>query len=126
MKRTLDMVILLLLLLLIAVNSGTLLGTPLSGSRDKTDSTAVESPVVSLDEARLAFPQASMLGEPQNGVYEVTGNNGALGFVMKSSPYSDRIIGFMGPTPLLIALGTDGRIAKVLALENKERTDDRI
>ena len=58
MKRTLDMVILLLLLLLIAVNSGTLLGIPLSVSRDKTDSTAVESPVVSLDEARLAFPQA--------------------------------------------------------------------
>ena len=120
MKRTLDMVILLLLLLLIAVNSGTLLGTPLSGSRDEADSTAAESPVVSLDEARLAFPQASMLGEPRDGVYEVTGNNGALGFVMKSSPYSDRIIGFMGPTPLLIALGTDGRIAKVLALENKE------
>ena len=43
-----------------------------------------------------------------------------LGYVLKSSPYSDKISGFMGATPLIIALDGDYRVLKVVALKNEE------
>ena len=53
--------------------------------------------------------------------YEVKGAQGQkLGTVLFSSPYSDEVKGFNGPTPLLIALDADGRIKNVVLLENQE------
>ena len=43
-----------------------------------------------------------------------------LGTVLFSSPYSDNVKGFNGPTPLLIALDAEGRIKNVVLLENQE------
>jgi len=40
--------------------------------------------------------------------------------VLYSSPYSDDIKGFNGPTPLMIALDAEGRIKQVVLLENEE------
>jgi uncharacterized protein with FMN-binding domain len=51
-------------------------------------------------------------------VKDAKGNK--LGTVLFSSPYSDNIKGFNGPTPLLIALDAEGRIKTVALLENEE------
>lgn len=40
--------------------------------------------------------------------------------VLQSSPYTDRVIGFAGPTPLEITLDASGRIADVKLLPNKD------
>lgn len=53
--------------------------------------------------------------------YEVKDAKGnKLGTVLFSSPYSDNVKGFNGPTPLLIALDAEGRIKTVVLLENQE------
>ena len=39
---------------------------------------------------------------------------------MFSSPYSDGVKGFNGPTPLLIALDAENRIKDIVLLENQE------
>ena len=53
--------------------------------------------------------------------YEVKDAKGnKLGTVLYSSPYSDNVKGFKGPTPLLIALDAEGRIKNVVLLENQE------
>ena len=53
--------------------------------------------------------------------YEVKDAKGnKLGTVLFSSPYADDVKGFNGTTPLLIALDAEGRIKKVVLLENEE------
>ena len=53
--------------------------------------------------------------------YEVNDAKGnKLGTVLFSSPYADDVKGFNGTTPLLIALDAEGRIKKVVLLENEE------
>ena len=53
--------------------------------------------------------------------YEVKDAQGQkLGTVLFSSPYSDNIKGFNGPTPLLITLDANGHIKNVVLLENEE------
>lgn len=39
---------------------------------------------------------------------------------LHSSPYTDRVIGFAGPTPLTITLDSSNRITEILLLPNKE------
>ena len=75
---------------------------------------------VALEEAKELFPEATSLTHRQNGVYEVNGAAGLLGFIMKSVPYSNDIAGFMGPTPLMIALDAEMKVTKVHALKNDE------
>ncbi len=53
--------------------------------------------------------------------YEVKDAKGNfLGTILLSSPYSDKVKGFNGPTPLLIVLDTERRIKNVVLLENQE------
>lgn len=40
--------------------------------------------------------------------------------VLSSSPYTDRVIGFAGPTPLEITLDASGKISNVKLLPNKD------
>lgn len=119
MKRLFDIVIILLLLVLIYAGRGIKPGANADSTPNDTDSVDTAH-AVSLDEAKKLFSEASKVSGTENGVYEISNADGILGFAVKSSPYSDRIVGFMGPTPLLIALGTDGRVLKVEALENSE------
>ena len=53
--------------------------------------------------------------------YEVKDAQGQkIGTILFSSPYSDEVKGYNGPTPLLIALDAEGRIQNVVLLENAE------
>lgn len=40
--------------------------------------------------------------------------------VLQSTPYTDKVIGFAGPTPLEITLDASGRISNVKLLPNKD------
>lgn len=40
--------------------------------------------------------------------------------VLQSSPYTDKVIGFAGPTPLEIALDASGKVSNVKLLPNKD------
>lgn len=127
MRKLLEIIVIAVLLALICVRSGRVFGrafgteqeAPPSGEKaEATEEDGVAA--VSLDEAKAVFADATALESKGKGVFEVKNGGTLLGYVMKSSPYSDGVSGFMGPTPLLIGLGTDSRICKVVALKNDE------
>ena len=78
-------------------------------------------PELPVSEIRPYFGDAAKTKAIDTAFYEVKDAKGnKLGTVLFSSPYSDQIKGFNGPTPLLIALDADGRIKTVALLENEE------
>lgn len=113
-----DIIILLLLFVLVVIDSGKALGFSLTAPADKQECNG--NSAVTLAEARQIFADATALDSTANGVYEARNGRALLGFVMKSSPFSDKINGFMGPTPLLIGLDADSKVKKVVALKNNE------
>ena len=78
-------------------------------------------PELPVEEIKSYFADAAKTKVIDTAYYEVKDSKGhKLGTVLFSSPYSDGIKGFNGPTPLLIALDAEGRIKNVVLLENEE------
>ena len=78
-------------------------------------------PELPVSEVQPYFSDAAKTKALDTAYYEVKDTKGnKLGTVLFSSPYSDNIKGFNGPTPLLIALDAEGRIKNVVLLENQE------
>ncbi len=78
-------------------------------------------PELPVAEVQPYFGDAAKTKAIDTAYYEVKDAKGnKLGTVLFSSPYSDNIKGFNGPTPLLIALDAEGRIKDVVLLENQE------
>ena len=78
-------------------------------------------PELPVSEIQPYFGDAAKTKAIDTAYYEVKNNKGKhLGTVLFSSPYSDGVKGFNGPTPLLIALDADGRIKNIVLLENQE------
>ena len=78
-------------------------------------------PELPVEEVKPYFADAAKTKAMDTAYYEVKDAKGnKLGTVLFSSPYSDGIKGFNGPTPLLIALDAEGRINNVVLLENLE------
>ena len=78
-------------------------------------------PELPVAEVKPYFADAAKTKAIDTAFYEVKDAKGAkLGTVLYSSPYSDNVKGFNGPTPLLIALDADGRIKNIVLLENQE------
>ena len=81
----------------------------------------VQWPDLSVSEATPYFADASKTRTIDTAYYEIQNIKGyRLGTILFSSPYSDGVKGFNGPTPLLIALDAEGRIKDVVLLENQE------
>jgi len=78
-------------------------------------------PELPVAEVKPYFADAAKTKAIDTAFYEVKDAKGnKLGTVLYSSPYSDEVKGFNGPTPLLIALDAEGRIKNVVLLENQE------
>ena len=83
--------------------------------------TEKDLPITTLTELQTAFPKAMYVELTETATYAVKDNKGkVIGTVLLSSPYSDDIKGFNGPTPLQIALDKDGKIIEVKVLANNE------
>ncbi len=80
-------------------------------------------PVI-LEEARDAFAEASAIEADPNQpgrVRVLDSEDGLLGYILRTSPQSDPVIGYKGPTESLIALDPDGEtIRKILVRESYE------
>lgn len=78
-------------------------------------------PKLPVENVKPYFADAAKTKAIDTAFYEVKDAQGnKLGTVLYSSPYSDNVKGFNGPTPLLIALDADGRIKNVALLDNEE------
>ena len=83
--------------------------------------TEKDLPITTLTELQTAFPKAMYVELTETATYAVKNDKGkVIGTVLLSSPYSDNIKGFNGPTPLQIALDDKGKILEVQVLNNNE------
>ena len=83
--------------------------------------TEKDLPIETLTELQTAFPKAAYVELTETSTYAVKDKKGnIIGTVLLSSPYSDNIKGFNGPTPLQIALDEKGKILEVRVLNNNE------
>ncbi len=81
----------------------------------------VKLPEIPLSEVNPYFAEAAEVQPIDTAFYEVKDASGhVLGTVLYSSPFSDAVKGFNGPTPLLIALDANGRVKDVVLLEHQE------
>ena len=73
----------------------------------------------SLAEARAFFPSATSLRNQRDGSIGVfSGEGGTLGRLLSTSPQSDGIVGYSGPSNLLVALGKEGEVIGVRVLSS--------
>jgi len=75
-----------------------------------------EIPRITLAQARLVFPSATRMGmhDPERNSYAVINAAGeTLGHVLTTSPETDGLIGYSGPSNLLVGLDVQGRIVGV-------------
>ena len=78
---------------------------------------------VSLAAARTLFPQAAQLtnGDPRLGGQSVLDKQGrTLGLLVTTSPHTDDLVGYAGPSNLLIALDTRREIIDVKLLTSRD------
>lgn len=78
---------------------------------------------LTVERVRDFFPAAAVL-TPQNGMQAVKDASGiTLGHVMQTSPESDDIIGYSGPTNTLVALDSRGKVLGLRILRSADTTD---
>ena len=81
----------------------------------------VKWPDLPVEEATPYFSNAANVQTVDTAFYEIRNAQGdKIGTLLFSSPYSDGVKGFNGPTPLIIALDAEGRIKTVALLDNEE------
>ncbi len=109
----------LLVLAIVAFSRGRWIHNSNDSSTDIELTTDAAS--VSIDYVKQAFPDAVGVREIDTSWVEVyNGRQQKIGEVMLSSPYSNKVIGYAGRTPLLIALDTAKTIQQVVLLKNIE------
>ena len=83
--------------------------------------TEKDLPVETLTSLQTSMPKAAFVELTATSTYAVKNDKGkVIGTVLLSSPYSDNINGFNGPTPLQIAFDNNGKIIEVRVLDNNE------
>lgn len=73
-----------------------------------------------------AFPTATAIqpvGTAGEGNRVVDGNGNSVGYLMQTSPQSDHVIGYSGPTNCLIAMNEDHQIVSVRCLSSGDTID---
>src|SRR5688500_12179234 len=81
------------------------------------------SPGISLHDAQLVFPAAQKLRRQsgQRHAYAVIAESGAtVGSVLVTSPEADDLIGYSGPSNLIVGLTPDGRVQAVRLLSSRD------
>ncbi|MCM8526236.1 MAG: hypothetical protein NE327_06940, partial [Lentisphaeraceae bacterium] len=68
---------------------------------------------VSLQEVKVHLKQASKLSYTENGIQVFNKDENLLGTAFSTSPYSDKIKGYAGPTESLIVVDPDKKILGV-------------
>jgi len=64
---------------------------------------------VTLDEVRALFPKAEQVEAKDHGLRVLDGSGRLLGHVLRTSPQSDNVSGYQGPSESLLALDPEGR-----------------
>ncbi|MCA9214199.1 MAG: FMN-binding protein [Planctomycetales bacterium] len=87
----------------------------------------VEEVSVEVDRLREYFPRAASLGDSKSarGRQVLSDGNESLGYILQTSPASDSLIGFCGPTNALIAFSSEDQIIAIDILASGD-TDEHV
>lgn len=97
--------------------------------RQTENSTGETAPTVTLFDVWNSFPEATAISADDSGRNLLTvrnANGDPLGYVVQTSPASDSIVGFSGPTNVLVAFDGDDRVvgAEILwSRDTREHVD---
>lgn len=96
-----------------------------NGSGDSIDT---ESIIPTLSESILSiFPDSKTLIETDRGVYKAMGDHDSVnGYVIYTAPFTNKIQGYGGPTPLQITMSPEKRIINVTMLPDNNETPSYI
>ncbi|MGL5317785.1 MAG: 4Fe-4S binding protein [Bacteroidales bacterium] len=73
------------------------------------------------------FPDTKELIETDKGVYKAVSENDSIkGYIVYTAPFTNKILGYGGPTPLQIAMDTDRKIINVSILPENDETPSYI
>src|SRR3954469_4710284 len=78
---------------------------------------------IKVEEVRPFFPAAGRLevdSSARGGLFVLDGKGNTLGYVVRTSPASDKIIGFCGPTDTLVALTPDFKVAGIKVRSSRD------
>ncbi|MEZ6064662.1 MAG: 4Fe-4S binding protein [Planctomycetaceae bacterium] len=90
--------------------------------RDRAVRSASQPP--DLAEVRAVIPNAASLAPSGSDQFSVLDDRGqTLGQVLQTSPQADHIVGFSGPTNLLVALDDQQRICGVVVLSSRDTAE---
>lgn len=80
---------------------------------------------IAIARVRTIFPTATKLGEAEShgGLTVLAESNQSPGYVIQTSPDSDRYLGFSGPTNCLIGFDNDGKIVGVTIISSRDTRD---
>jgi len=82
-------------------------------------------PAVDLGDARRIFPEIDRLGprEPERNRHAALSAAGdILGYVLRTAPETDELVGYTGPSDLLVGLSPTGEVIKVLLNDSADTT----
>jgi len=83
---------------------------------------------IKIEEARSFFPSANRLvpdASERMGQWVMDSQGQAVGYVLRTSPASDKIVGYSGPTDTLVALTPDKTAPKVLGIKVRHSLDTK-
>jgi len=94
--------------------------------RITAEQSAKPLPPIPVDSVRRFFPDAASVAteaSPSAGRAVQSADGASLGYVLQTSPDSDHVIGFSGPTNVLIAFSDDDTIAGIDVLSSGDTRD---
>lgn len=119
--KLLDITILVLLLVCIGVRNQRLLGIDLSKQPTQQLQSQTEGTNRNISvEVEKYFPTADEWKESETSTFEVFSKGDKIGTILFSEPYTNKVIGFIGATPLFIAMDKEEKIMAVVLLDNFE------
>ena len=86
-----------------------------------SDPAAGDPPALSLAQARAFFPEASRLkAAPDRSLLALDAFGNRVGRLVTTSPEADGIVGYSGPTNVLVALDNDDRVLGIRILSSED------
>ena len=83
---------------------------------------------IRIEEARAFFPAAEKLNvdaSERMGLWVLDSHGERIGYVLRTSPMSDKIVGYSGPTDTLVALTPDKQQPKVVGIKVRYSSDTK-
>jgi Na+-translocating ferredoxin:NAD+ oxidoreductase RnfG subunit len=115
-------ILFVILLLIIALQQGRLVGREFPVTEESTST--INLPEITLEQARQIFPEASFMEKMDTSLVEVFDNRKErIGVLMLTTPYTDNIMGFGGPVPLLIGFDKEEKISGVIVIQHRETAE---